>query len=224
MRQPPTNTISTSATGSQSSRRWRPVSSRFRELRSSVRLTISAAPRWRVFDLSTAQEVFNKTGKVDSVDIAAENGVSVEELQRSIERGAPRRSRGGERSRRGGGDRRRHQRRPGLLQHRPAGVCRDLSVRRRLFDLQHLLDHSCPEHPGVRPVAGTRRQRQAGNGRGVPGGSGHRHTGVGPGIAAGFGIALGLQAFWGLRHRPAVGRPGVPTPDRLRRGGPGHSR
>ncbi|HEX2179656.1 MAG TPA: FtsX-like permease family protein [Actinomycetota bacterium] len=37
-----------------------------------------------VFDLATAQELFQKPGRLDSVDVAAEDGVTVEELQESL--------------------------------------------------------------------------------------------------------------------------------------------
>ncbi|HEU4866961.1 MAG TPA: FtsX-like permease family protein [Actinomycetota bacterium] len=42
-----------------------------------------------IFDLPTAQEVFNKPGEVDSIDISAENGVSVVELRESLEEVLP---------------------------------------------------------------------------------------------------------------------------------------
>ena len=41
------------------------------------------------FDLPTSQEVFNKPGAVDSIDVAAESGVSVEELRTRIRRVLP---------------------------------------------------------------------------------------------------------------------------------------
>ncbi|HEX2149545.1 MAG TPA: ABC transporter permease, partial [Actinomycetota bacterium] len=41
------------------------------------------------FDLPTSQEVFSKPGQVDTIDIAAEDGVTVEELSRRIQRVLP---------------------------------------------------------------------------------------------------------------------------------------
>ncbi len=42
-----------------------------------------------VFDLATSQELFQKEGKVDSVDVAAEQGVTVEQLQERLDEVLP---------------------------------------------------------------------------------------------------------------------------------------
>ena len=45
---------------------------------------------WAMFDLATAQDVLGKQGKLDTISVVAEPGVSAIELQRSISRCCPR--------------------------------------------------------------------------------------------------------------------------------------
>ena len=65
---------------------------------------------------------------------------------------------------------------PRVLQHLPARVRRDLAVRGRLHDPEHVLHPGGPAHPGTGSPAGPGRQPHPGAGLG-DGGGGHRRAG-----------------------------------------------
>ena len=116
-----------------------------------------------VFTLAEAQRITGKEGEFDEIDVEAADGVS----PRSSPTGSTRRP-AGDRSRRRPAPRtppqqsRRHQGRLRLLHDRAARLRRDLRLRRRLPDLQHVLDHGRPAHPRVRDAADARRLLAAG--------------------------------------------------------------
>ena len=110
-----------------------------------------------LFTLPEAQAITGKVGELDNIDVQAADGVSADELSSRIN-AVPSRRRRGEDRRRG---RRpavgRHQGRLQLPDDLPARLRRDLGLRRRVPDLQHVLDHGRPADPGVRDAADARR-------------------------------------------------------------------
>ena len=62
-----------------------------------------------------------------------------------------------------------------VLQHLPAGLRGRRAAGRRLHDLQHVLDHGRPAHPGERPAAGAGRQQAPGPRLGADRGRGGGH-------------------------------------------------
>ena len=105
------------------------------------------------FDLATAQEVMNRQGRFDEIDVAAEAGVTPEQLRDRIRAAVDPRYEvlTGERAGRGHG--RRHQRHhravPG---HGPARLRLRGPAGGGVPDLQHLHHHRRPAHPRAGPA------------------------------------------------------------------------
>ncbi len=114
-----------------------------------------------VTTLPEAQRILGNPG-YDEIDVAAADGVTPQQLADRLEPviGADGTVRTGEQE----ADEQTAQIKEdlGFLQHRAAGVRRHRAVRGRLLDLQHLLDHRRPAHPGVRAAADDGRLARAG--------------------------------------------------------------
>ena len=100
-----------------------------------------------IFDLKTAQQLFQKPGQVDFAYVAGKPGVSArraqapDRLDPAADRAGPHRLGGGRQARRG------HPPGPHVPHHRPARVRVHRRARGRLPDLQHVLDHRRPARP-----------------------------------------------------------------------------
>ena len=103
-----------------------------------------------VVTLPVAQDLADQRGKVDSIQVAAASGVTPQELVTRIERAMPDtvevKTGQQEADGRVGLD----QEQPQLPEHPAARVRRHRGVRRRVHHLQHVLDHGCAAHQGVR--------------------------------------------------------------------------
>ena len=110
------------------------------------------------FDLPVAQQLLNRVGTFDAVNLLASPGVSPTTLQATVAPHLPSRLPGRHRVPAGQGERQPGQQEP-LGDHRlPAGVRPGLAVRRVVHHPQHLLDPGGPADQGVRPVPGARGQ------------------------------------------------------------------
>ena len=130
------------------------------------------------FDLPTAQRIFDKEGKLDEIAVAAQSGVSDDELVQQLQPDPARQYRGSD----GGGtgpQRRRGHRRVHLLPPDvPARLRGHRALRRLLRDRELALDHDRTAHAGVRDAADDRRIAPAGaqlDHRGVARGRGRSH-------------------------------------------------
>ena len=126
------------------------------------------------FTLAEAQRITDKEGRFDEIDVRAADGrragrarAHASELAAGHRRGPHRRADG----RRSGG---RHQGGLQLPLDRAAGLRRRRGVRRRLPDLQHVLDHRRPALARVRDVAHARRLLAPGADRGADRGGARR--------------------------------------------------
>ena len=100
-----------------------------------------------LFTLPEAQAITGKEGELDQILVEASGGVTPEELSSRVNAILPSDA-AGEDGRRGCRPAvRRHQGRLQLPDHVPARLRRDLGLRRRLPDLQHVLDHRRPADP-----------------------------------------------------------------------------
>ena len=123
----------------------------------SARSTRSAAPRSPIFDLPTAQKLFEKEGQYDSISVKATDGVSPDALTKEIKPLLPASRRRQDRRRPGRGRLQGHQREPEVHHVLPARLRRHRAVRRRVRDPQHALDHRRPALARVRDAAHARR-------------------------------------------------------------------
>ena len=110
-----------------------------------------------IFDLKTAQQLFQKPGQVDFAYVAGKPGVSPDALKRQIASILPPTAQ--VRTALGGGRQARRGHPPGPLvpHHRPARVRVHRRAGGRLPDLQHVLDHRRPARPRARAAAHARR-------------------------------------------------------------------
>ena len=151
-----------------------------------------------VMTLPEAQRMTGTGNAFDEIEVAAKPGVTPERAQ-----GAPRHRscpsgvevRTGHRAGRPA-DQGHQDGLPGLPAHRAAGLRGDLAVRRRVPDLQHLLDHGRPAHPRVRAAAGARRQAPAGAALGAGRGADDRRRRLGRRPGARHPRGRGLKALF----------------------------
>ena len=156
-----------------------------------------------VFDLATAQALFDKPGKVDFAYVAGRPGISQADLQAPDRRaaaadrpGAHRRA-GGRQARRG------HPPGPLLPHHRPARVRLHRRARRRVPDLQHVLDHRRAALARARAAAHARRHAAPGAQLRAARGAHHRPDRLGRRHPRRPRLREGDQrALQGARHRP----------------------
>ena len=112
-----------------------------------------------VLTLPEAQRVTGKEGEFDQICVAAAEGVAPERARAPDRRAAlPHASRPRPASRERPVPAGRHRRVHRLPEDGAADLRRRRAVRRRLPDLQHLLDHRRPAHARVRDAAHARRQ------------------------------------------------------------------
>ena len=107
--------------------------------------------------LPVAQQMFNKQGVYDEIDVAARPGVSSQQLVRQRSRPLLARHRAGQDARGTGSET--HQARRGGARDRPlraARVRRNRAVRRRVRDLQHAVGHGRAANPRARDAAHAR--------------------------------------------------------------------
>ena len=97
-----------------------------------------------VFDLPTAQKLFEKEGQYDSISVKAKDGVTPAALTKEIKPLLPASRRGQDGRRPGRGRLQGHQREPEVHHVLPARLRRHRAVRRRVRDPQHALDHGRP--------------------------------------------------------------------------------
>ena len=114
-----------------------------------------------VFDLETAQKLFHKQGRYDSILVAGKDGASGADVRKALaaELGAS------AKVQTAAAARPLHARRPEAVhrdhQDRPARVRRRGDPRGRVHDLQHALDHRRPAHARVRDCCGWSAPRAA---------------------------------------------------------------
>ena len=187
----PRSTTSRSATRSASCSRGRRATSPSWGSPGSAAADNLAGATLAVFDTPTTQRVLDKVGRFDSVDVVGDGSLVA---PRPAEPGPGRPPRGLRGPHRHPGGRRAvgsDQGRPRLLQHLPAGVRRDLAVRGRVHDPEHVLHPRRPAHPGTGAAAGPGGQPGPDpglrRGRGGPGGAGGVGRGRRPGHPRGHG-------------------------------------
>ena len=152
--------------------------------------------------LPEAQRITDKEGEFDGISVGRRRGVSPEQLRRAdrrrcmpppvlVETGDA----GGQAPVAG------HQGQPQVPPDRAARVRRRGAVRRRLPDLQHVLDHGRPAHPRVRDAAHAGRVARARSSRTVVLEAlmhrrcSARRSGCSRGIGFAYGAQRALQGF-----------------------------
>ena len=145
-----------------------------------------------VFNLPTAERLFDKQGKLDLIRVDAA-GRRRPARARAPDRAGAVRHHAGDDGRGAGrgrqrGDAGRHER----LQVLPARLRRDRAVRGRVRDRQHARHHGGAAHAGARDPAHPRRLAASGAGLGRAGVGGRRPRRLGDGLFVGLGIAVGL--------------------------------
>ena len=131
-----------------------------------------------VFDLPTAQALYDKQGRFDVISVAAKDGVTPQKLVREIAPLLPASAQVQDGRRAGGGRREGHERGPQLHHQVPARLRRDRALRRLVRHLQHALDHGRATHARVRHPAYARRLPAPGAARGHPRGLRPRPAGL----------------------------------------------
>ena len=193
----------------------------------------------RCFTLPEAQRITGKEGQFDPIIVAADPGTSPERARRATSTQVlPEHGRGGDRRGEHAVPEGRRRRVHRLPQDGAARLRRRRAVRRRLPDLQHLLDHRRPAHARVRDAAHAWRQpapdRHLG-GRSRPSSIGLVASAIG--VLAGIGFAPAISALFealeidlpddGHRDRAAHDHPRSAArhrADRARRADPGPAR
>ena len=159
--------------------------------------------------LPEAQRITDREGQFDQISVAAKDGVSPEELRDRIARVMPRQVQvetGEQAAQRQSDD---IADGPRLPPDRAARVRGRVAVRRRLPDLQHLLDHGGSAHARVRDAAHARRLAPAAARDCGDRGAGARSARRGGGARGRRGLRVRDQrAVQGLRDRPAEHRDG----------------
>ena len=116
-----------------------------------------------IFDVGTAQALFDKAGQFDSVSVKAKDGSSPEARHQGHQAAAGQGPRRPDRRRAGQGGRQGHQREPEVHHVLPARLRRHRAVRGRVRDPQHALDHRRPALARVRDAAHPRRLAASGH-------------------------------------------------------------
>jgi putative ABC transport system permease protein len=149
-----------------------------------------------VFDLPTAQRLFDKQGLYDEIFVAARHGVSHRQLMLAIAPLLPASAQVKTGCPAGQGEHR--QRRPGdgARPLRAAGVRRDRAVRRLVCDLQHAVGDRRPAHAGPGDFAHTRRLPAPGARLGRAGGVVIGVAASLIGLLAGLGLAKALASMF----------------------------
>ena len=130
------------------------------------------------FDIPTAQELFDKEGKLDQILLSRKDGVSEQQLLNSVRTVLRRGHPGTQRRGPGRGGCRGYVGLPRLLPYLPAGLRRGRAVRRVVRDRELAVDHDRPAHPRVRHPADAGRVPAPAARHGGAGGVGHRAAGI----------------------------------------------
>ena len=170
-----------------------------------------------VFTLPEAQQLFNKQGRLDTINVAADHGTTPQQLVREIQPILPPNGQ----VRTGQGQAQQATKDTSgflsIFQSFSAGVWRDRAVRRQLRDREHPVDHDRAADAGARDDANTGCDPPAGAALGAARGVRDRFARLDcrlvPGACAGEGAELTARV---LRHRPATGRHRVRDQDRDR--------
>ena len=165
------------------------------------------------FDQQTAQSLFNSRGDYNSISVLAAPGADNVKLQLAIARILPPGVRGSQRANRRQRALQRGRQRALVHLDGTADLRGHLAVRRRVHDLQHVLDHRWSTDPRAGAAAHCRREPPPDLPVGVGGGRTDGAGGLADRAGArGPGRARPQGPPEGVRHRAAVRAPGVRDP------------
>ncbi len=170
------------------------------------------------FSLPTAQKLFNPVGYYDTINVLAKPGADNVALQRAIAGVLPPGVEVVSGQTVANELYQRDQRRPVVPLDRAADLRVHRAVRRRVHDLQHVLDHGRAADARAGPVAGRRSEPASGVSVGARRGRGNGTGRVADRSRAGRPGRDGTQgAAQSVRHHAAVGATGVRGPHAGRR-------
>ncbi len=115
-----------------------------------------------ILTLPEAQRLTGKQAKFDEIAVAAEEGVSPEELKLAVQRAVPASLEALTGEENAAEESQGFKEGFGIISNASARLRRHRPVRRRLHHLQHVLDHRRPAHAGVRDASDARRSSSPG--------------------------------------------------------------